>query len=332
MDIAQLCGVNHIAGALAKLYCAQQTDTQALSTWFEGVDFEALRPEVTCMAAAAAAGIGFDKVPEALIPRLRGIIKYVHTLNAGMTAGVCALTAALNKEGITPVLLDDTALHLCYPSTAQRHMWQMNIGVKPAEFSNLLSIARATGFQVETLPGAAVIRQGVTQQIFVIGVKENAYLRQNATRLKKGAGEFLCPQPAAILVGLLQRAFRALLRQNCRADILRWCMDMKHLLNQLSDADWQQAIQIARKEHAQAHIQLLLDIYCRLTVAPQPIRFTSRQATQKIENIVLAFRSCPEKGRPLRQTWLLCRLRRPDSLTATALLFGKALVKKLYSA
>ena len=332
MDIAQLCGIDHSAGALAHTYCAEKIDPQALSAWFEHVDFEALRPEVSCMAAAAAASIGFESVPEALIPRLRGIIKYVHTLNAGMSAGVCALATALNKEGITPVLLDDTALHLGYPSAAQRHMWQMNMGIKPEEFSKLLSIARDAGFQVETLPGAAVVRQGVTQQIFVIKVKENDYLRQNARRFKKSTGEFLCPQPAAILIGLLQRAFRSLLRQNCRADLLRWSMDMKHLLNQLSDTDWQQAMQIAGKEHAQAHIQLMLDIYCHITGTLQPATFASKQNVQQLKRIVSAFRACPEKGKPLQQAWLLYRLRRPDSLPASALLFAKSLVRKLYSA
>lgn len=279
------------------------------------------------MAAAAASTVDFSGVPEEWIPRLRGIIKYVHTLNTGMTAGVCTLATALNRAGITPVLLDDTALYMRWPTAMQRHLWQMNIAVKPEELSKLPDIAKITGFQVEAVPGGMIIRRGVTQQIFAIAVKENAYQRHNATLLKKGTAQFLCPQPAAVLVGLLQRAFRTLLRPNCRADILRWCMDMKHLLNQLSEADLLQAALIAKEEQAQGHVQLLLEAYSQITGTVTVVLCKAERSVRVLLRLIPAFR---EKKKD--KLWLFCRLRRPDSVPASVVVFVKEVLKKLYSA
>lgn len=327
IELIRLCGLDDTACSLAGIYCADETDGQALSEWFTQVDFEALRPEVSCMAAAAASTIDFSGVPEELIPRLKGIIKYVHTLNAGMTAGACTLATALNQADITPVLLDDTALYMLWPTATQRHLWQMNIAVKPEEFSRLPDIACGAGFQVETVPGGIIIRRGAVQQIFVIALKDKAYQRLGATSFQKGTAEFLCPQPAAVLVGLLQRAFRTLLRPNCRADILRWCMDMKHLLGQLSEADWLQAAQIAEAEQAQGHISLLLEVYSQITGAVTPALCTAEQAAKTLLQLIPAFRE-KKKGK----LWLFCRLRRPDSVPAAAVVFAKEVLKKLYSA
>lgn len=115
-QLIRLCGLDDTACSLAAIYCRGN----GLSPWFAEVDFEALRPEVSCMAAAAGSATGFSDVPETLIPRLKGIVKYVHTLNTGMAAGVCTLAAALNQAGITPLLLDDTALYLNWPTATQR--------------------------------------------------------------------------------------------------------------------------------------------------------------------------------------------------------------------
>lgn len=321
-QLIRLCGLDDTACSLAAIYC----QNGELSQWFAGVDFEALRPEVSCMAAAAASTIDFSGVPEALIPRLRGIIKYVHTLNTGMTAGICTLATALNQAGITPLLLDDTALYLNWPTATQRHLWQMNIAVTPGEFSKVADIAQNAGFQVESVPGGMIIRRGVTQQIFAIALKDKAYQRRNATLLKKGTAQFLCPQPAAVLVGLIQRAFRALLRPNCRADILRWCMDMKHLLSQLSETDWQMAGQIAEAEHAQGHVHLLLAAYSQITGTTTP-GFGAAASAQTLLRLIPAFRE-KAKGK----LWLFCRLRRPDSVPAATVVFIKEVLKKLYSA
>lgn len=320
-QLIRLCGLDDTACSLAAIYCRGN----GLSPWFAEVDFEALRPEVSCMAAAAGSATGFSDVPETLIPRLKGIVKYVHTLNTGMTAGVCTLAAALNQAGITPLLLDDTALYLNWPTATQRHLWQMNIAVTPKEFSELAAIAQQAGFQTESVPGGMIIRRGVTQQIFAIALKDSAYQRRGAAILKKGTAQFLCPTPAAVLVGLIQRAFRALLRPNCRADILRWCMDMKHLLSQLSETDWQMAQEIAKTEQAQSHVQLLLDIYQQVTGTATP-SLGPEASAETLLRLIPAFRE-----RKRGKLWLFCRLRRPDSVPAAGIVFIKEALKKFYS-
>lgn len=99
-DILSLCGLGEPARNLAEIYCKENISHQALHTWFTSVDFEKLLPQITCMASAAGKLTDFSGVPEDVIPRLRGIIRYVHTLNSGMLAGVWAVCAKMNEAGI----------------------------------------------------------------------------------------------------------------------------------------------------------------------------------------------------------------------------------------
>ena len=180
-----------------------------------------------------------------LIPRLRGIVKYVHTLNSGMVSGVCLLGSACNQAQIPILLLEETALYMQYADAPQRHLWQMYIGVPAKQHEKVLNLARENGFTVECYSNTAVARQGVTRQIVIRSVEDNSYLWDGAEKLKKGNAVFLCPTAATMLLEEHQRTFRALTKPNPRVSLVRWSMDMKILLERLSDEDWIQAKKIA---------------------------------------------------------------------------------------
>jgi len=330
-DYSALCKLSDAAQALLGIYHAAAPSAQALGTWFAGADFEALPSEITCMAAATAAAAGFSGVPQELIPRLRGIIKYVHTLNSGMMAGLCALGSALNRENIPVLLLEDTALYLSCPDAPQRQLWQMRIGVKKQDYDRALDVARRAGFTVETFLYSALAKQGVTRQITILPVDGSSWLWQGAGALKKGTAVFLCPQIAATFIGISQSAFRALTKPNPSSAIVRWSMDMKLLLGQFTSSDWSQAAEFAHKERAGSHMRLLLEAYASLSAAActQTELFATGREAQRLFKLLTAFRATPEKGQSIRRLLLFCRLRRPDCLAAAARLFFKEVLKKL---
>ena len=328
-QLVELCGFDNATHQLTGLYCSGPA--QELKNWFDSVDFEKLPPEVTCMAAVAGSSAQFEGVPQPLIPRLRGIIKYVHTLNSGMMAGVCALAAALNRADLPVLLLEDTALYMHHAELPQRHLWQMCIGVRTRDYAQTLNIARECGFTVETFPNAASLRQGVTRQITVIPVDDASYLWHGAQELKKGNAVFLCPESAAILIEISQRAFRSLTKQTARVAMVRWCMDVKLLSELMTDADWLRAVQIAKGEHACSHMNLLFAAYRAITGAdlPQTALFGNGRDVRRTLRLLHALRRCPETGHRIRRRYLLCRLRRPDSMVHSCAIFLKGVLRKL---
>ena len=327
----ELCGFDCDTGALTGICCREPVSGEALGQWLAAADFEALKPEITCMAAVAGASVRFSGIPELLQPRLRGIIKYVHTLNSGMMAGLCALGTALNRAGIRTLLLDETALYMRCPNGPQRHLWQMSLGVSPVDYREALEAAGKAGFQVEVLAQAAVARQGVTRQIVITPLGEQDFLWQGAQTLKKGTAEFLCPDSAALLIALGRKAFRALTKPNPRAMTVRWCMDMKLLLGQLSRSELLRGAQLAEKEHVRSHMCLLFAVYSAITGScPEGAElFGNREAAHSLQKLLTACRALPEKGHRLRRIYLSCRLRRPDSRLHTWRLFLAELLLRL---
>ena len=92
--IPALCPMEETQRQLPALYCAQNCSQEALAAWLACVNFDTLPSQITCMASAAAAKTGFDRLPPAVTPRLRGLIKYIRTLNAGAPSTELAYTTA----------------------------------------------------------------------------------------------------------------------------------------------------------------------------------------------------------------------------------------------
>lgn len=283
------------------------------------------------MAAVTAARNGFSGTPADLIPRLRGIIKYAHTLNAGMISGVCMLGEALNKAQIPLILLGDTALYLTSPKAPERHLWQMRIGVPETDYSHTLNIAREAGFRVEEYRYTALASQNATRQITIIPLPGSAGLWQGASEYKKGNAVFLCPARSEVLISVCQDAFRALTRNTPRSAMIRWAVDFRCLSQQLSEQDWLLAAKAAKREHATAHVYLLCMLYAGMTgqYPAQTSQFGDGRDADALLATLECYLSHPKRGGKLRRSYLLCRMRRPDSALAAAFLFLRQILRKV---
>ena len=330
-NLFALCGFDETFQSLAGIYSSESTSEQDLECWFSSVDFESLPPEVSCMAAVTAARNGFAGTPTALIPRLRGINKYVHTLNAGMISGVCMLGEVLNKAQIPLILLGDTALYLSCPDAPERHLWQMRVGVPEKDYNRSLNYAREAGFRVEEYRYTALVCQSATQQITIVPLSESAGLWRGAAEHKKGNAVFLCPERSEILISVCQDTFRALTQNTPRRAMIRWAVDFARLLRQMSEQDWLRAAQAAKQEQACAHVYLLCMLYAEMTgryPSQIPLFGDGRDAMVLLDTLE-CYLSHPKKGRKLRRSYLLCRMRRPDSALATATLFLRQVFAKI---
>lgn len=332
LNIPNLCEFDPITQRLTELYCREELCGKSLEAWFSDIDFEALPSETSCMAAAAGTKCGFEFVPSTEIPRLRGIVKYVHTLNSGMMAGVCMIGNVLNRAGIDVLLLEDAALYASFPKAPQHHLWQMRIGVRRRDFEKAIELIRSNGFEVEKFVYAAIAKQGITRQVFIISYEDHSYLWNNTSQLEKGTVPFHCTSLGATFIQISQNEFRSLTKPNPRAATVRWCMDMKILIEHMTAEDWKQAVQIARNEHATGHIRLLLEMFCALSdneTAKNKLRlFDCSNSTKKISKLLLRYRNLPKTGHRLQRAFLRCNLRRPDSTLQSCKFFWRQVLKK----
>lgn len=318
-ELLYLSGLDDTARNLIRIYSKDFVCPETLREWFFSVDFEALLPQISCMAAAAGTITRFAGVPEQFIPRLRGIIKYVHTLNSGMVSGVCALGAKMNEANIPILLMEDTALYMRNSTAPQRHLWQTFVGVPKQNFKQAVSIAREVGFSVEEYPFAAVARQGVMRQILITSVEEKSPIWQGATEHKKGNVVFLCPDAASIFFDISKRVFRGLTKPNPRAVIACWIMDMRILLEQMQKEDWLKAARLAADDNVGSHIYLLLSVYSAETGISIKYKelFANEQIGNRLAKILYQYAQSQKKNCRVWRLILRCRIRRPDSLLHT---------------
>ncbi len=315
-ELLYLSGLDDISRNLIKIYSEDSICPEALKEWFSSVDFEALLSQISCMAAAAGLINQFSGVPEQVVPRLRGIIKYVHTLNSGMISGVCAIGARLNAANIPILLMDDTALYMQNPDAPQRHLWQTFVGVRHRDFKQAVCIIRNAGFEIEEYPALVVARQGVMRQILIASVAEDDPAWQSAKELKRGNVSFLCPASASVFLAISKRFFRALTKPDPQAFVACWIMDLRLLLPQMQEEDWRNAARLAKRDKVGSHIYLLLSLYSALAgreVKERALFGNERLGTRLIK-VLNRYIEAQKKSCRIRRLMLRCRIRRPDSL------------------
>lgn len=313
---------------LMGLYCAPEASGADIAGWFRDVDFEALRPEQSCMASALCAQREFVGVPQELSPRLHGLIRYVRTLNAGMTAGLCALGALYAQAGIPVRLQKDTALRLGYPGLCRRHMWQADAAVSQERYAQAVAIAREGGYTVTESPMSAVVRRKNTE--CVVLHKTEAPLGENARKVALSGAEFWIPDTQALVVELAEEAFRGLASSAFQAKTVRWIMDL-HPLFQTQTVDWEAAAAMAKSRGTGTWVRLALECYDALAPGNIPQgcweAFAGAQAAAKLAALARKHRERSPKGGKLQQRYWEARLARPDSAGAAMGLFLRGLVR-----
>ena len=321
-----LCGMDEATRSLVGLYCSKPLPEMPMKNWFLGITFEALRPEVTCMAAALAADHDYQNTPPELVPRLRGIMRYVHTLNSGMTAGLCALGKRLNEAGIPAVLLGSTAVHLGHAQPPRRHIWQTEICVPEADFSRAAELATEEGFTVQTTPYSATARCGNTQCIII---RKGMCLTQQTAPLTVNSVAFQMPGSGELLVDLAEAVFRLLLSEAPGAKLLPWIMDLHRVIT--ADPDWDQAATAAAMRNTAAHVRLVLELYNSLV--PNGLNknildhLGNEDAATRLAQLVPKYRKLKPNGSKLKRLWLSSQIQSAAAPSAALSIFAKKLLR-----
>lgn len=331
--LAALCGIGPTVRGLMAQYCADQPAPRETADFFAAVEFEALPAEVTCMAAAVCAAGGYAGTPAYVMPRLRGITKYVHTLNAGQLSGLCAFGRQCREKGIPLLTRDATAIRLAYPDCPQRHLWQVDASVPAAFFQQALSMARRSGYEVRQSGASANLRKSVTQSMMLYPCAGE--WEENVCPLERNGVVFMQPTAEALLVGVLEQGFRILYQPHPGSGLVRWLMDAHALLS--GPVDWAAAAGLAAKQSLSGQMLLMLDVYRLLAGRPLPEAaaacFQAGPEANRLLVLLERLRAIPPGTKRARRLWLLTRLEQPEHLSGAAICFLKrgaaALLRRL---
>lgn len=325
-QLIALCGMDESVRSLVGLYCRELPAEMELEKWFSGITFDALRPEVSCLAAALASADEYSHAPAALAPRLRGIMRYVHTLNSGMMAGLCALGKRLNEAGIPTALSGGTAVHLGYPQPPRRHIWQAEIIVPEADFSRAAALAAEEGFTVQMTPYSATARNGNTQCVVI---RKGGQPAPETTALTANGVPFQMPGSGDLLVNLAEAVFRLLSAAEPGAKLVPPIMDLHCVIT--AGPDWKRAGAAAEERNTAGQVRLVLELYNSL--APNILNkntldaFGAEASAAHLARLLPEYRKLKPGGSRLKRLWLSAQAKSGQTPSATLRVFLKDLFR-----
>lgn len=323
-QFAELCGIDRSLRMLIDLYRTEHPSEKDIAKYFRAIEFEALRPEVSCMAAMMCSACDYTGVPQELIPRLRGIVKYVHTLNSGMTAGLCMLGKLWAQEGISVMLLRDTAVRLGYPGCSRRYMWQTTVSIPEKDYVRGVQMAANAGFKIEQRPTCAVARSGNTQCVSICKGMESCRATSTVT---VGSTAFLMPGPPELTVSLAAEIFNTLTGSDTGARLIPWFMDLHGVI--MASCNWNAVAAAAKQRKISARIRLALEVYNWLVPgalsAAELNLFATGEHASHLAQAIQKYRNLPP-GKSLNRQWLSAKIKAPDALAPAWVILCKDLL------
>lgn len=268
-QMLRTCGITDTDKELIRLYGLHGAATPGeISAWFASVNFEALAPECVCMAAVMGAENAYRGVPDALQPRLKGILRYHRMLNSGLYAAMCGMIRAYNKHGIDVLALKGAAIKTGYRADFVRPMWDVDILVHPEDYDRALEIAQEQGYRGSWAPHSTDLKRGSTEAIDLHSV----YLKDLRSRKNRdywpacrevfwNEARFFVPERCALLLQLIVNAHNNFTTHLGFFFPLRWVMDIDALLYGEESFDWDKLIRLAKDLQLEAQVAIVLYAY-----------------------------------------------------------------------
>lgn len=317
---AALCSLSPKEQELIRLYCSGSSSAEELSRWFSTLDFDALYSETAWLAASVSAANHYDGVPEAFIPRLKGILKYIHALNSGVLSALHYLGRLLRDEGIPLVLLKETALCVGFPQFSIGHLWMAEAAVPAADYPLVLKIAAHAGFEI--LPGTdcAIIRRGEVQQIALYAYAEWDFHALASGALMIPGTPFLMPKTEVLFLSLAQAFVETLKQPKPAGRIMARLVSLWHL--EQSGLDAALLSKTARHQNSATVLQMTLqcmDMFLPDTgIRKIPLSPGPRNQPEILAKDILSWRQLPPQGQRWKRLWLRVRIRTADHPAALA--------------
>lgn len=309
---------------LARLYRSDAPEPEDIARWYAKVDFEALWMDLTCMCARIGARTDYAGTPKSLVPRLKGLSRYILTLNSGSAATLYALGELLDSAGIPMTLLRDTALALGYPQLPRFPMWHTQAAIPRERMAEAAWLANEAGFSVTARDGLLEVSRSSRETVLLYPCE--GHLEACRTQAPAPADRFRLPCPEAILVDLARELCGIVQRKPPRYSLHSRLILGCQLLDLGVDLD--AAFALARELDCAAQLQLLLEGTAHLCGENRFDSILPAEHMDALGRNLLRLRKLKPRPNRLRRMWLYACVEGADTPGGTR----KAFLRRLRNA
>ena len=274
-----------------------------LSSYYEAVVFDDLQGEHACALASLSQKLGYQGVPDALVPRLKGIIRYYSASNAMQMKELFCLLQKLNEADADVMLLGSAAMKAYYMPHTVRYMRDICFRIKSGRPGNAVRALEETGeYAVGTGEHqAAVIRNRQKPGIRFIcpngcdpgtNQDEGVFWEGAAETSFQGERVFIPPCEMLLLLVLSDVFQAALSGSSNHSGRIQWALDSAFLPGK-DGFRWEKLLEWCSRLDLSLEIRIMLQILNGLFPALVPEEVLSdlplSQADQKRIPLLLRF-------------------------------------------
>ncbi len=250
---------------LLRLLFAPKIDPQNLADIFARFKVDELRQEEVSLLSQLCIKANYQGVPPAQRPRMKGVSRYFVTLNARQTFTFLQLAELYAQAGIEVLLCKGIAMRLGYMKDQSRHMWDVDIAVRPRDYERAVALARQHGYAGKPGMHATTLEKekylpidlhSYFHKTSVKGIDEGG-VWQRSRRLNIHGQKLLLPGVEDILAQLLTNAFSNIVIEGNTRPHLKWIYDAGWLIR-FAGVSWPLLFKVAQELRVAHFAKLML--------------------------------------------------------------------------
>lgn len=208
---------------------------------------------------------GWDKFPEKIVPRLKGIHHYHQVHNTIGFSGLVRQLRILAAAGIPIMLIKGIAVRAYYAPNAPRIMWDYDIAVPEARFEEAVELLCGGNWPTERSPHSVAIKTedvdlDLHQWIFKTNGERQSDIWERAIQTTFCGMRVYVLAPEDMLIHLLDTQSRSIFNAEETERQMQWLCDCWSVMRLMGELNLPRIAARAKELHAKNHVRIALKL------------------------------------------------------------------------
>jgi len=263
---------------LISLFYKDVVGADEMANYFDGTVFEDNQYDVCCLIAQMCSKHNYAGTPEQLIPKIKGLARYLTSMNAFRVVELFKFIKELNKADIPIMLTKGVAIRVGYYPKIIRYMADTDVYVAGKNFNRTVKLARDYGCEGTLSFHSIELKKGPlavdVHKVFVKELLNGANpdgIWDRATKTDQKGVSFYIPSREDMIVQILVTGFYNVLESSRDKEKkhIRWMIDLLPFLLDEAKIGWEKVARIA--EQLEISDQIKVMIFALGDILPQSI-------------------------------------------------------------
>jgi len=254
--------------ALIRLCYKDNVDPHEIAAYFDGLIFEACQYDLCCLIALMCSKHNYAGTPEPLIPKIKGLVRYLASMNACRIVELFNFIKEVNQADIPIMLTKGAALRVWYYPKTIRYMADTDVYVAGKDFGRTVQLAKDYGCEgildfhsIDLKKGPLAVD---VHRVFVKELLNGANpdgIWDRAIKASKNGVSFYIPSREDIVLQILVTAFYNVLETSWDKDKkhVKWIIDILPFLLDEEKIDWEKLVMIAEQLKISDQIKTMIN-------------------------------------------------------------------------